>query len=238
VRPVVGICAAVERARWTSWDEPATLLSRKYADSLQAAGAFCVLLPPDTGPDAEYLLERIDALVLAGGADLDPISYGAVSDQRTAGTDRRRDAFEIVLARAALARGLPLLAVCRGLHLLNVACGGTLVQHLPDTLEGNQIHRPAPGVFGRHEVVLEPGSLASSALRTERLEVHSHHHQGIDALGDDLTISGRSVPDGVPEAIESPAHGFALGVLWHPEEEKHGVLFESLVEAARIGARA
>ncbi len=238
MRPVVGICTAVERARWTTWDEPATLLSRKYADAVQSAGGLCVLLPPDPAPEAAALLDRIDALVLAGGADIDPGTYGAGAGEFTSGTDPRRDRFEIGLTCAALERGLPLLGVCRGMHLLNVALGGTLVQHLPDALDGSEIHKPAPGEFGRHEVLLEPGSLAANAVGAERIEVHSHHHQGIDRIGEGLIVTGRSGPDGVCEAIERPGSDFALGVLWHPEEQP-GALFESLVAvAARAGARA
>lgn len=238
MKPLVGICTAVERARWTTWDEPATLLSRKYADAVQSAGALCVLLPPDPAPEAAALLDRIDALVLAGGADIDPGAYGAVASEHTSGTDPRRDRFEIALTRSALERGLPLLGVCRGMHLLNIALGGTLVQHLPDALGGSLIHKPAQGKFGRHEVALEPGSLAAAALGAERIDVHSHHHQGVDRIGDGLIVTGRSGPDGICEAIERPGGEFALGVLWHPEEQP-GVLFESLVAAAaRAGARA
>jgi putative glutamine amidotransferase len=235
----VGICAAIERVRWGPWEETVTMTPRSYASVVQSAGALALLLPPDPfvaeAPDG--LLDRIDALILAGGADVDPGSYGAARHPETRGTWPDRDAFELALTRRALERGLPVLGICRGMQVLNVALGGSLVQHLPDVV-GHSEHRHTPGAYGDHEVALEPGSLAARAAGPERLAVKSHHHQGIAELGEGLTASGWSVPDYVVEAIEIRDHPFALGVLWHPEEESRSRVVTALVEAACAGVAA
>jgi putative glutamine amidotransferase len=238
----IGICAAVEQACWGVWDEVVAMAPRTYVAAIQAAGALALLLPPDdlaaAAPDP--LLDRIDALVLAGGSDMDPASYGARPDPETGASWPERDRFELGLAYRALERDLPVLGVCRGMQVLNVACGGTLVQHLPD-LVGHEHHRHTPGAFGDHEVRLEPGSLAARAAGAERITVKSHHHQGMDELGEGVRASGWSIEDSVVEAIELPDRSFALGVLWHPEEDGQSRVMASLVEAARaraeVGAR-
>jgi putative glutamine amidotransferase len=234
----VGICAAVERVRWGAWDQTVTMAPRSYATAVQRTGALALLLPPDEraldAPDA--LLDRIDALMLAGGADVDPRSYGADPHPQTKGTWPERDAFEIALVRRALDRGMPVLGICRGMQMLNVACGGTLAQHLPDQV-GHEDHRHTPGTFGDHEVRLEPGSLAAAAAGGERLVVKSHHHQGVDRVGDGLAVTGWAAEDEVVEAVELPGDGFALGVLWHPEEDVRDRVVGALVDAARTGAR-
>ena len=212
---------------------------RPYATAVQAAGALALLLPPDDAaaqsPDA--LLDRIDALLLAGGADIDPASYGAKPHPETKGTWPERDRFELGLAHRALERDMPVLGICRGMELLNVALGGTLVQHLPDVL-GTNDHRKVPGAFGDHEVRLEPGSLAARAVGAERATVKSHHHQGLDELGDGLRASGWSVPDELVEAVELPDRRFTLGVLWHAEQDERSQVIAALVEAARVGVGA
>lgn len=150
-------------------------------------------------------------------------------------TNPARDRFELALARRALARELPLLGICRGMQALNAAAGGTLDQHLPETLDHDD-HRPVPGVFGEHEVRLEPGSLAARAAAAERLTVRSHHHQGVAALGEGLLATGWSAADEVVEAIELPAGRFALGVLWHPEEDPEDRVIGAFVSAAAEAA--
>ena len=212
---------------------------RPYATAVQAAGALALVLPPDDAaaqsPDA--LLDRIDALLLAGGADIDPASYGAKPHPETKGTWPERDRFELALAHRALERDMPVLGICRGMELLNVALGGTLVQHLPDVL-GTNDHRKVPGAFGDHEVRLEPGSLAARAVGAERATVKSHHHQGLDELGDGLRASGWSVPDELVEAVELPELRFTLGVLWHAEQDERSKVIAALVEAASVGVGA
>jgi putative glutamine amidotransferase len=210
------------------------MLPRSYATAVQAAGGLALLLPPDEdateAPDP--LLDRLDALILAGGSDADPATYGAAPHLETGGTWPERDRFELALARRALEREMPLLGVCRGMAIVNVALGGTLVQHLPDSLGGDE-HRRTQGAFGEHEVRLEPGSLAAKAAGGERIIAKSHHHQGVGELGEGLVASGWSVSDDLVEAIELPAHRFALCVLWHPEEDGQSRVIASLVEAAR-----
>jgi putative glutamine amidotransferase len=148
------------------------------------------------------------------------------------GTNPERDRFEIALARRALERDLPLLGVCRGMQVMNVAAGGNLEQHLPDRI-GAERHRPVPGKWAEHDVRLEPGSLAAEAAGGERLRVKSHHHQGVAELGDGLTVSGWSIEDDTIEALEVDDRAFALGVLWHPEEDPDDGVIPSLLDSAR-----
>jgi putative glutamine amidotransferase len=159
----IGICAAVERVRRDPWDEIVTMVQRAYPRAVQRAGALALILPPDEAAESDpaELLDRIDGLVLAGGADVDPASYGATPHPETGPTWPERDRFEIALARGAIDREMPLLGVCRGMEILNVALGGTLVQHLPDAI-GTDEHRHTPGAFGDHEVRLKAGSLATT----------------------------------------------------------------------------
>jgi putative glutamine amidotransferase len=233
-RPLIGVCAAVENANFGVWqDEPAVLLPLSYARAIHGAGGMIAMLPPDrlATEDPDELLDRIDALVLGGGADIDPESQGAEAHPETVGTNPDRDRFEIALARAALERGIPLLGVCRGMQILNVACGGTLDQHLPDRL-GHERHRPVPGSWAEHEVRIEPDSLAARAAGAERLTVKSHHHQGVDAIPESLSASAWATEDESVEAIESADDGFVLGVLWHPEEDASDRVIPTLVERA------
>ena len=233
-RPLIGVCAAIERASFGVWsDEPATLLPLSYSRAIHGAGGMMAMLPPDrrASEDPGELLDRIDALVLGGGADIDPESQGVEAHAETVGTNPDRDRFEIALALGALERGMPLLGVCRGMQVLNVACGGTLDQHIPDRL-GHEIHRPVPGAWAEHEVRIEPGSLAAEAAGTERLTVKSHHHQGIDRIADKLTATAWATDDETVEAIESGDGGFALGVLWHPEEDATDAIIPALISRA------
>lgn len=235
----IGICAAVERVRRDPWDEVVAMTQRTYPAAIQRAGAMALVLPPDEAavetPDP--WLERVDGLLLAGGADVDPASYGAMPHPETGLTWPERDRFEIALVRRAIERGMPVLCACRGMQILNVALGGTLHQHLPDVV-GTDAHRHTPGFFGDHEVRLEPGSLAARAVGAEHTLVKSHHHQGVADLGEELHATGWSLEDRVIEAVELPGERYVLGVLWHPEEDEASHVIASLVEAARarVGA--
>ncbi len=233
-RPLIGVCAAVENANFGVWqDEPAVLLPLSYARAIHGAGGMMAMLPPDRRAtnDPGELLDRIDALVLGGGADIDPESQGVEAHAETVGTNPDRDNFEIALAQGALEREIPLLGVCRGMQILNLACGGTLDQHLPDRL-GHDRHRPVPGSWAEHDVRLEPGSLAARAAGTEQLTVKSHHHQGVDEIPVSLSASAWATDDESVEAIESADGGFALGVLWHPEEDVADAVIPALVSRA------
>jgi putative glutamine amidotransferase len=218
VRPVIGLCAAIERARWTVWDDEAVLLPRAYASAVQRAGGLAVLLPPDHVDDPDEFLRLLDGLILAGGAD-----YGEMPD---------RDAFEIALALAAMERDVPLLGVCRGMQLMNLARGGTLIEHLPDVV-GHEDHRRVPGAFGDHDVRLREGSLAARVAGELTHPTKSHHHQGVDVLGEGFEATGWAAVDDLVEAIEDPSRSFALGVQWHPEADPAAVEIAALVAAAR-----
>lgn len=228
------MCAAVERVRYGAWEEPADLLPHSYATAVQRAGGLALVLPPDPAlADApEEVLDEIDGLLLAGGGDIDPAAYGDEAWPETTGVNPARDRFEMALARAAVERDMPVLGVCRGMQLLNVALGGTLVQHLPKFV-GHDDHRRTPGIFDDHEVELEPGSLAARAAGRERESVKSHHHQGVGRVGRGLVVSGQAASDSVLEAIELPGRRFVLGVLWHPEEDEASRVIGALVEEAR-----
>lgn len=235
-RPVIGICTALERARWGMWDQQAVLLSRSYVEAVQHAGALVVMLPPDelllTNP--EEALDLLDGLMIAGGADIDPASYGAQPHPETLDTVPERDRFEIALLRAAIERELPVLGICRGMQLINVAYGGTLLQHLPERF-GHHEHLRVPGTFdgADHDVDLVEGSLAACAAGETHHATKSHHHQGVDRLGEGLRISGSSTMDGLPEAIEMPDRRFVLGVQWHPEADETSRVVGALVAQAR-----
>src|SRR5919201_2511910 len=240
-RPVIGICTALERARWSVWDPQAYLLPRSYIVAVPPAGGIALMLPPDEAleDDPDQVLDLIDGLILAGGADIDPASYGETPHPETRGTVPERDGFEIALARRALERDVPLLGVCRGMQLMNVATGGTLLQHLPDS-HGHHEHRRNPGTFdgADHDVRLAEDSLAARAAGEVVHATKSHHHQGIDRLGEGLKVTGWSSVDELPEALEVPDRRFALGVQWHPEADERSRLIEALVEeaaAARTG---
>jgi putative glutamine amidotransferase len=242
-RPVIGICTALERARWSVWDQQAYLLPRSYIRSIQRAGGLALMLPPDeaTERDPDQLLDLIDGLILAGGADIDPGSYGEASHPETRGTVPERDEFELALARRAIERDLPLLGICRGMQLMNVATGGTLLQHLPES-HGHHEHRRNPGTFdgADHDVRLDEDSLAARATGEVVHPTKSHHHQGIDRLGAGLEVTGWSLIDDLPEAVEMPERRFALGVQWHPEADERSRLVAALVkeaDAARNGRR-
>ena len=240
-RPRIGLCAALERARWTVWDQEAFLLSRSYADALREAGGIALMIPPDPWivEHPDDVLDALDGIVLAGGADIDPGSYGSERHRCTINTRPERDVVEIALARRALERDVPLLGICRGMQLLNVAHGGTLIQHLPDDM-GHTDHRRSLGSFDNadHDVRLAEGSLAARAAGQTLHATKSHHHQGVAKIGEGLVESGWSVLDDLVEAIEAPANTYALGVQWHPEVDPRSGVVRSLVAAARVPASA
>jgi putative glutamine amidotransferase len=236
VRPVIGLCTALEHARWSVWDQQAVLLPRSYVDAVQRAGAIALLLPPDPAavrePDA--LLDLIDGLLLAGGADMDPASYDAEPHPATVGTVPERDAFELALVRRAIERDMPFLGICRGMQVMNVARGGTLSQHLPEDY-GHEDHRRSLGSFDNadHDVRLAHDSLAARVAREELHGTKSHHHQGVERVGEGLEVTGWATIDDLPEALEVPGNRFALGVQWHPEADEASPLIAALVEEAR-----
>jgi putative glutamine amidotransferase len=234
-RPVIGICTALERASWSVWDQRAALLSLSYVMAVQRGGGIAIMLPPDErlveSPDE--VLDLLDGLMLAGGADIDPASYGREAHPQTLDTVPERDAFELALTRAAIERDMPVLGICRGMQLLNVVRGGTLLQHLPD-LFGHSEHRRVLGSFegAEHDVALTEGTLAAAAAGETVHVTRSHHHQGVDDIGEGLIVSGISTIDDLPEAIELPDRRFVLGVQWHPEADKGSSVVGALVEAA------
>jgi putative glutamine amidotransferase len=234
--PVIGICAVRERARWSFWDQEVHLVADSYVAPVQRAGGLAVLLAVDERAPLE-LLDRIDGLLLIGGADVDPSMYGAASDPATEKVYPERDAFEIALLRGAIARTMPVLGICRGMQILNVALGGTLVQNLV-AADGSHPHRRVRGTFegNDHTVALAPGSLAARAVGEEAHVAHCHHHQAVLALGSGLVVSGRA-EDGVIEAIELDDGGWVLGVQWHPEADDRSRLFGALCGAARSAQR-
>jgi putative glutamine amidotransferase len=233
-RPVIGICSAIESARWAAWEVEVNLSPRTYSLAVQRAGGLALILPPDdvVAESPDELLDMLDGLILAGGSDIDPASYGAQPHPETHATRPERDRFEIALGTRALERDMPVLGICRGMQMLNVIQGGTLNQHL-----GSELHRHTPGAFVDHGVRIEPGSLAARVVGDERTEVKSAHHQGLDELGEGVVASGYA-DDGIVEAIDLPGQSFALGVLWHPEEDEQSRVVGSLVNEARDRVKA
>ncbi|MFG2825255.1 gamma-glutamyl-gamma-aminobutyrate hydrolase family protein [Kitasatospora sp. NPDC048365] len=227
MRPLIGVTTYREPARWSVWDQGAALVPESYVEAVERAGATAVLLPPQA--DAGRLVGVLDGLLLAGGADLDPARYGADPHPRTGAPQGARDTWEFDLLAAALGAGVPVLGVCRGMQLLNVALGGDLVQHLPD---GS--HQDPPARFVKTEVRTVGGSRIAAILG-EDTQVNCYHHQAVARLGDGLRATARSA-DGVVEAVETDGPGFVVGVQWHPETDLSDLrLFEALVSAGKKG---
>ena len=228
-RPVVGISAYSEYARWGVWELQASLLPQNYVDQVSAAGGIPVLLPHVAGVDAA--VDRLDGLIISGGPDVEPARYGAEPGPLTTAVRPERDAAELALFGAALQAGLPVLGVCRGMQLMNVALGGTLIQHLPDVV-GHDGHSPTPGEMSEHKVTVDPSSRLAGILGMRTFVVPTHHHQAIDRLGSGLVATAWA-EDGTIEAVEfGEPTGFALAVQWHPEAGDDPSLFRALVAAA------
>src|SRR4051794_7203942 len=206
----------------------AALVPADYVRAVSSAGGAPVLVPP--GSSLPETLDVVDGLVFSGGSDLDPSLYAAAAHAETGGVIRERDDFELELMREALERDVPVLAICRGSQVLNIALGGDLEQHVPDRV-GTELHREVPGVFSEHDVSVVDGTRLASILG-DRHDVKSHHHQGFGSLGTGLLEAARA-PDGTLEALEDPSRRFTLGVLWHPEAGEDGALFEALVAEAK-----
>ncbi len=225
-RPLIGVTTYVERASWGHWDAEAALVPYDYVRAVERAGGRAVLVPPDDG-GVDEVLDALDGLILSGGNDLEPEEYGADAHPATVGTNPERDRGELALLKAALDRDLPVLAICRGFQVLNVARGGDIVQHLPEVV-GHEEHREVVGEFSEHAVRVDP----SSRIREIAGAVKSHHHQALGRVGAGLREVAWA-EDGTVEGLEDPDKPFVVGVLWHPEAGEDQRLFEQLVEAAR-----
>lgn len=236
--PLIGVCAVRERARWSYWDKTAHLVPDSYVGAVQGAGGIPLILPVDERSPAR-IAGAIDGLLLIGGADVDPSTYGAERDATTENTYPERDAFEVAMVHEALALDLPVLAICRGMQILNVALGGTLRQDLAGP-DGTNIHRRRVGSFddAENHIQLEEGSLAARAAGEGLHVAHCHHHQALDRIGEGLKVTGRAVEDGLVEAVEAADGRWVLGVQWHPEARDESAILAAFVSAAAALSRA
>lgn len=229
-RPLIGLTTYLDTARWGVWEDRAALLPAVYPELVRAAGGLAVMLPPDDPERAAAVAARLDGLVVAGGPDVSPALYGCAPHPRTTADAPERDGWESALIEAALAAELPLLGICRGMQLLNVVRGGTLVQHLPDAV-GTEDHCPTPGVFTCHPVRPVPGTALAGLVPEAELSVPTYHHQAVDRLGSGLRAAAHAA-DGTVEAVEGQGPGFVLGVQWHPERHQDLRIVRALVHAA------
>ena len=231
-RPVIGVTAYDEKAAWGSWHTDASLVPADYVRTLAALRANSVILPVHEQPEdtLDALVRRLDGLLLTGGPDVDPARYGAEPHPRSQPPRLQRDAREIALLGAAERTGLPVLAICRGMQLLNVAHGGTLIQHLPDVV-GHEEHSPTPGAMSTHLVHIAPDSLLHEVIGWNERYVPTHHHQAVEHLASDLSAVAWA-DDGTVEAIESRTRPFLIGVQWHAEADDDMSVLEALVREA------
>jgi putative glutamine amidotransferase len=233
-RPTIGITSYWTHTRMSHWATDAVVVGQGYVEGVRLAGGRPLVIPADPhyADEPSDVLDLLDGLLAVGGDDVAPELYGAERHAATGLRHERRDAVELALVSGALESDLPLLAICRGIQLLNVARGGDLVQHLPDSIDVRP-HREADDTYGLHDIVTTPGSRLRTIIG-ERIRVHSHHHQGIGRPGEGL-VPAAHAEDGIIEALEDPALGFCVGVLWHPDAEPtgHGApLFHALVSSA------
>ena len=221
-RPRIGISTYRETAAWGIWKQEAATLPATYVDCVAAAGGIPLLLPPidDTSAAAD-IVEALDGLVISGGPDVDPARYDEAPHEKTDTPRVQRDAWELALLAAALERDIPVLGICRGAQLFNVHFGGSLVQHIED-------HKAGPAVFEHTQVSLDPDALPGSILGPAAT-VSCYHHQALGRLGDGLTVTGRA-PDGTVEAVVVTGRSFAVGVQWHPEQDRELRLFAALID--------
>lgn len=228
-KPLIGVTTYREQARWGVWDEPADVLHAVYARSIEEAGGVAVLLPPSDAAAALAVVRRLDGLIIAGGADVDPWQYGAEPHPRTADWRLDRDTWELALLDAAWEVRLPVLGICRGMQVMAVHAGGSLEQHLPDVV-GHEAHSPGGPRFGEIAVRVMPGTQLAAAIG-ERSDVACHHHQSVREHPG--FVASARASDGTLEAMESPDRPFWLAVQWHPETRADAGLFRSLVDAAQ-----
>ena len=229
-KPLIGITAYTEPSvRWGVWDVPAAVIPLSYVQAIESAGGRALLVPPSE-EGIDETLDAVDGLLFSGGSDIDPAEYGHDAHPETNGVRPERDRGELALLTAALERDMPVLAVCRGSQVLNVARGGDIVQHLPEVV-GDEKHKHMPGVFSDHDVEVKVESRLGSLLGN-RAPVKSHHHQGFGTVGEGLVESAWA-EDGTLEGLEDPGKRFAVGVLWHPEAGEDAALFRALVDEAR-----
>jgi putative glutamine amidotransferase len=244
--PVIGITTYEDQASWRGWAARAAMLPYVYVDAVRRSGGRAVMLPPGGDDDeARATVASLDGLVVTGGPDIDPVRYGAPRHPQTQAPTTLRDAWDLAVTSHALRLGVPLLAICRGMQVLNVCRGGTLHQHLPDVV-GHGRHDGPPNGFGLHHVRVSPDSALAGILPEDGfLDVPTHHHQAVDLLGDGLKAVAWE-EDGTIEAVEAGpsnvegwgASGFVLGVQWHPEQGSDPRLFTALVRAAMDRAAA
>ncbi|WP_371482847.1 gamma-glutamyl-gamma-aminobutyrate hydrolase family protein [Kitasatospora sp. NBC_00315] len=228
-RPFIGVSTYLVDVSWSDWrGRRVALVPERTTAYVRDAGGVALLLPPDAPERAPEVLARLDALVISGGPDMDPAYYGQSPHPRTEADSPERDHWETALVRAALACGMPLLGICRGMQLMNVVCGGSLVQHLPDVVRPD-VHAGSPGRYGTHVVRPLPGTLLGGLLPEPELTVPTFHHQAVDRLGEGLRVNALA-PDGTIEGIEGT--GFTLGVQWHPEQGEDLRVMQALVRAA------
>ena len=227
MKPIVGISCPVVHAIYGKWERKSALLPIDYIEIVEAAGGIPVIIPP-TG-NSEEIVERIDCLIISGGPDLDPSSYGQ-KENGSIEYSLEQDDSEFRIMNEAINRDMPVLGICRGMQLMSVLHGGSMHQHLDSTDDFNQ-HGKYWGEFSEHKVCAEKNSLLEK-LMGRLIDVNSFHHQGVANAGS-LSISGYSEHDNLIEAVERPDLKFFLGVQWHPERIEHLPLFIALIEAAR-----